>query len=390
MVAIPSIFSIVLEFRRRRRIQVRPLTRGFLERRPFSPLADLLVVPAQQNFGHAPAAKFRRTRILRAVQHARIALEGLEHCRVRIPQHSRDEPRDDVDYHRRRQFTAAQNVIAHGQLFIRQMLRHPLIHAFIAATDQQQFRHVAEPARRRLVELSSLRRKQNHPLPRVPFAARALGKNRLHRVEQRLRLQQHPLAAAERPVIHCLMPVMRPVPQIVNADLELPLFEPPCRHSMLERPAKKLGENREHMKLHGRFKSFKPCGKFTKIRFACVSISTQIARANGINSSPPTSNSPLPPASSQPVTAPTSSPVTLSRTSHPIRSARKCSSGSSSTRSASGMRTSQRSSSSASEIVSTPRNLKIHSLRCCRTDSTSIPPVPTGAPSRNRKTSRSC
>ena len=43
---------------------------------------------------------------------------------------------------------------------------------------------------------------------------------RLHRLEQRLRFQHHPFAAAERPVIHSAMPVFRKHPQILYLNVD--------------------------------------------------------------------------------------------------------------------------------------------------------------------------
>ena len=64
----------------------------------------------------------------------------------------------------------------------------------------------------------------------------------------------------------------RPIPQIVNADPDQPGLFRPGHHPVLERPGEKLRKNREHMKRHDRFKSFKPSGNSTSIRRAAVSI----------------------------------------------------------------------------------------------------------------------
>ena len=58
-------------------------------------------------------------------------------------------------------------------------------------------------------------------------------------------LQQHSFSAAERPVIHGLMPVLRPVPQIVHANLDQTGFARPLNHTVIERPAEKLREDRQ-------------------------------------------------------------------------------------------------------------------------------------------------
>src|SRR5204862_6853162 len=142
---------------------------------------------------------------------------------------------------------------------------------------------------------------------------------RFHRLKQRRRLSQHSLPAPERPVIHRLVAIGGPVPQIVNADLDQPSLFRPGHYPVIERPREKLRENREHMERHDRFRSFKPSGSSTSIRFAAMSIVTQIDRAKGIHKSP-TSSKPDAPPSFQPVTVPRDWPVPRSITSHPIRS----------------------------------------------------------------------
>ena len=46
--------------------------------------------------------------------------------------------------------------------------------------------------------------------------------------ENRLRLQHHAFAAAERPVVHGLVPVVGPIAQIVDADFESPAVAAPA------------------------------------------------------------------------------------------------------------------------------------------------------------------
>ena len=106
------------------------------------------------------------------------------------------------------------------------------------------------------------------------------------------------------------MTVFCPVSQIVNPNLQragLPSFP---NHSVLERPRKEFGENREDMKGHS---SFNPSGISTSILRATGSISTQIDFANGIriclSSLPLTSRSGGPPYSCHASTMPIDSPV---------------------------------------------------------------------------------
>ena len=144
---------------------------------------------------------------------------------------------------------------------------------------------------------------------RIAFRpAAALGPDGFHRHEDRLRLQHHAFAAAERPVVHRLVPVRRPIAQVVDPDLENAGVLGPLDHAMGERPIEELGKNRQHVEDHGRFSSFSPSGSSTTIRLAAGSISTQIARTKGISQPPSTCNNPEPPPSCQPVTRPRLAP----------------------------------------------------------------------------------
>src|SRR3979409_2189151 len=87
----------------------------------------------------------------------------------------------------------------------------------------------------------------------------------------------------------------------MNADVEQARVFGPLDYAVRERSLEELGEDRQHMEDHGRFKSFNPSGNSTAMRRPAGSISTQIARVNGISRPPTTSNPERPP---QPPPAP--------------------------------------------------------------------------------------
>ncbi len=113
-----------------------------------------------------------------------------------------------------------------------------------------------------------------------------------HGREERLGFEHHAFAAAEGPVVDGPVAVEGPVAQVVNADIQKPGVLAALHHAMRERSHEKLGEDRQHMEDHVRFKSFKPSGNSTAIRRAAGSISTQMERAKGINRPPSTTRSP--------------------------------------------------------------------------------------------------
>ena len=62
---------------------------------------------------------------------------------------------------------------------------------------------------------SNFRPAGDSKITRVLFAPQSF-----HRLKERFRLQQHPRPAAKRPVIHRLVPVVRPVAQIVDIQIQ--------------------------------------------------------------------------------------------------------------------------------------------------------------------------
>ena len=56
--------------------------------------------------------------------------------------------------------------------------------------------------------------------------------------------------AAVRPVIHRAMPIAGERPQIVELNLHQPGFARPANDSIIERPAKKIGEDGDDVNLH--------------------------------------------------------------------------------------------------------------------------------------------
>ena len=120
------------------------------------------MVPADQHLGHLPAAKLRRTRVLRPIEEAGLlsiihCAEGFVQRRILVAEDARQQPRDRVHHHRGSQFAATQHIIADGDLFVGQALGHPLVHALVAAAEQQQAAERSEAPRGRLIEQPSLR-----------------------------------------------------------------------------------------------------------------------------------------------------------------------------------------------------------------------------------------
>ena len=133
------------------------------------------------------------------------------------------------------------------------MLSHALINTFIATTDQNHSLERRKFRGERLIKATSLRRKYNYGLLSAAadsICPRRHSVERLQTFKDRFRLQDHALAAAERAVIHGAVLVFRKRPQIVNVDFHQARFPCPADNSVIQRPAKKVGKDRENVDLH--------------------------------------------------------------------------------------------------------------------------------------------
>src|SRR5258708_1062168 len=129
----------------------------------------------------------------------------------------------------------------------------------------------------------------------------SLTQQRIHGLKQRLRLQNHAFATAERAVVHGTMPIMGESAQIVHAHIRQASFARAPHDPGIERAGKEIGKNGYDIEPHGRhsvsklkrqgagherFKSRKPSGRATSMRFASTSIRVQNSAARGTSTSP--------------------------------------------------------------------------------------------------------
>ena len=80
---------------------------------------------------------------------------------------------------------------------------------------------------------------------------RAFGPNRFHRGEDRLALEHHAFRAAERPVVHRAMAIVRPVAQIVYLNVQQARVFAALHYAMRKRSLEEFGEDRKHMEITG-------------------------------------------------------------------------------------------------------------------------------------------
>src|SRR5260370_34339468 len=102
------------------------------------------MIAPEKHVRYFPAAKFRGPRVLWAIEQALLA-ERFTQGRILVAEHSRQQSRHTIDHDRGREFAAAQYKISDGELFIRQSLGDPLVHAFVTSSQVQQLLGFSQP-----------------------------------------------------------------------------------------------------------------------------------------------------------------------------------------------------------------------------------------------------
>src|SRR5579863_4029919 len=125
------------------------------------------------------------------------------------------------------------------------MLGHTFIHALIAATDQEELVKLAEPARGLLIEALALSREQHQAL-----LGGSLGPDAFHGFKNGRRLQQHAFAAAEGTVVDGAVTVVRPVPEIVDLDLDKAGSRRVGHYAVFEGTVEEVGEDGQDAESH--------------------------------------------------------------------------------------------------------------------------------------------
>ena len=117
-----------------------------------------------------------------------------------------------VGHDQRRQLAAGEHVVADRERVVGQVLAHALVHALVAPGQQDQVLLAGQLARDALIERASPGVHQDH--------ARARRAERFDRREQRLGLEHHSAAAAERVVVGDPVLAVRIVSEVGHPDVD--------------------------------------------------------------------------------------------------------------------------------------------------------------------------
>src|SRR5512139_1287341 len=220
-----------------------PLGRPPLPFRP-APRLDGPVVPGQEDVGDRPPPELPGAGVVGRLEEPfrkRVVVR-----RFRVAEHPGEEPGHRVDQHHGGQFPARQDVVPDGDLLVRQVVRHPLVHPLVPAADQDQVLLPGQPGGRIRTEEGPRGGEEDDP------ARAVVPGERLHPGEDRLRLHHHPAAAAEgRLVGHAVLP-LRVLPQVVGLDGQEPRLPRLREDAVGQRPREHPREERQHVDPHVR------------------------------------------------------------------------------------------------------------------------------------------
>src|SRR6476660_4008685 len=137
------------------------------------------------------------------------------------------------------------------------MLCDTLVHSFITAANQNEAILLREAAGGLLGKRLSSRREKND---RGLFARRILlrgissgvAEERFDGLKERLRLEDHAFAAAERPIVHGAMAVSRELAQVLDVNLHDAGFSRAANDSVIQRASEELRKDGDEVKAHRR------------------------------------------------------------------------------------------------------------------------------------------
>jgi phage FluMu protein Com len=85
---------------------------------------------------------------------------------------------------------------------------------------------------------------------RLLRASQVVAENCFGRLEERLRLEHHPLAAAKRPIIDAAVAILGEHTQILHMDLDEARLASPPQNAVIQRPGKKFWKNGNQIEAH--------------------------------------------------------------------------------------------------------------------------------------------
>ena len=107
----------------------------------------------------------------------------------------------------------------------------------------------------------------------------------LDSLEDRLALHEHALATAKGGIVHRIVTVVRPIPEVIGLEVEdMPSAGTP-QYGLVDIGVKDLGNHRQRLKHHEAFTSTSPLGSRTS-HLPCSSCPMTMSPTTGTSTSP--------------------------------------------------------------------------------------------------------
>ena len=181
------------------------------------PLVNGGVVSAEEHVGDFPAVVFGRARVDWGCEKA--VLEAVAQGARLVANHAGDEADQRVGEDGRREFAAAEDVIADADLEGDHVVAQALVDAFVVAADHQQVAGERQLVHASLLELLAVGGEEDD------LVVGAFGLQGRDGVVEGLHGEHHACGRAEGRVVHFFVLVGAPLTQVVHVHLDQPLFD---------------------------------------------------------------------------------------------------------------------------------------------------------------------
>src|SRR6266851_5878870 len=217
-----------------------------MNRRSFSrlvaaPLLDAGVVAREEHVGDHQSPKVGGTGELRPSR--RLCRETVWRKWLWISDDAGHEPGHSVDEDHRRDLAAAQHIVADRDLARGQPSADAIVDALVSTAHDDHAWLCSELCGELLVEALA-------PWLHEHDRAWVVRTDRLHRLEHRLGLDDHPGASAERHVVNLPVAIVGEVAEVVSVKLYHAAVDATTHDTVLEHGSEHVGEDRDDVKTH--------------------------------------------------------------------------------------------------------------------------------------------
>lgn len=179
------------------------------------------MITAQENFGDAMAEVFRRTGVLRKLQHAIAARERILPTALFISKDTRDHADGRIDDNHRGDFPTIENEVADTQFQRPEYFDDSMVEALVATAQQDQSTVRSELFNAMLTQSLPLRCQKNDKA-----GDRVHGPNIMDTLDHGFDTDEHARTATVGTIIYLVMlGIDRPVAKVMDLDFDEPAID---------------------------------------------------------------------------------------------------------------------------------------------------------------------